>query len=228
MTTNDKTPAAGIRLSVAPDCSSFPALPSDANRPSPGFRQRRRKTSADYSTHIAERNTPQMIENNQSRYALLDTLRKLARMRFLGGRSFSSDIRTGAKRPPFAALLPRPGLAPASASINRKRGLVTALDDRRRPRQEQKSRRDAGATKSGVATRDAIVREIILNTGGQSTLQPAGQTMAESRLAAASTVETRTAKSKFGWWAIKDLNLGPLPCEGSALTTELIARTHFL
>jgi hypothetical protein len=26
------------------------------------------------------------------------------------------------------------------------------------------------------------------------------------------------------WWAIKDLNLGPLPCEGSALTTELIAR----
>ena len=25
------------------------------------------------------------------------------------------------------------------------------------------------------------------------------------------------------WWAIKDLNLGPLPCEGSALTTELIA-----
>jgi hypothetical protein len=28
----------------------------------------------------------------------------------------------------------------------------------------------------------------------------------------------------IGWWAIKDLNLGPLPCEGSALTTELIAR----
>ena len=27
------------------------------------------------------------------------------------------------------------------------------------------------------------------------------------------------------WWAIKDLNLGPLPCEGSALTTELIARS---
>ncbi len=25
------------------------------------------------------------------------------------------------------------------------------------------------------------------------------------------------------WWAIKDLNLGPLPCGGSALTTELIA-----
>jgi hypothetical protein len=34
-----------------------------------------------------------------------------------------------------------------------------------------------------------------------------------------------------GWWAIKDLNLGPLPCEGSALTTELIARAlqnHYL
>src|SRR5665811_90018 len=26
------------------------------------------------------------------------------------------------------------------------------------------------------------------------------------------------------WWAIKDLNLGPLACEASALTTELIAR----
>src|SRR5580704_18569601 len=26
------------------------------------------------------------------------------------------------------------------------------------------------------------------------------------------------------WWATKDLNLGPLPCEGSALTTELVAR----
>src|SRR5271154_1110434 len=25
------------------------------------------------------------------------------------------------------------------------------------------------------------------------------------------------------WWATKDLNLGPLPCEGSALTTELVA-----
>src|SRR5215472_14695977 len=31
-----------------------------------------------------------------------------------------------------------------------------------------------------------------------------------------------SAESKR-WWAIKDLNLGPLPCEGSALTTELIA-----
>jgi hypothetical protein len=31
------------------------------------------------------------------------------------------------------------------------------------------------------------------------------------------------------WWATKDLNLGPLPCEGSALTTELVAhRTYFL
>ena len=26
------------------------------------------------------------------------------------------------------------------------------------------------------------------------------------------------------WWAIEDLNLGPLACEASALTTELIAR----
>jgi hypothetical protein len=26
------------------------------------------------------------------------------------------------------------------------------------------------------------------------------------------------------WWATKDLNLGPLPCEGSALTTELVAQ----
>ena len=25
------------------------------------------------------------------------------------------------------------------------------------------------------------------------------------------------------WWAIEDLNLGPLACEASALTTELIA-----
>ncbi len=30
------------------------------------------------------------------------------------------------------------------------------------------------------------------------------------------------------WWAIKDLNLGPLPCEGSALTTELIAHKQNL
>ena len=30
------------------------------------------------------------------------------------------------------------------------------------------------------------------------------------------------------WWAIKDLNLGPLACEASALTTELIARTSKL
>ena len=31
------------------------------------------------------------------------------------------------------------------------------------------------------------------------------------------------------WWATKDLNLGPLPCEGSALTTELVAHAaqHF-
>jgi MoxR-like ATPase len=36
------------------------------------------------------------------------------------------------------------------------------------------------------------------------------------------------AESNLGtWWAIKDLNLGPLPCEGSALTTELIARTTY-
>ena len=228
MTTNDKTRAAGARVPLAPDCSRSPALPGAANHPSPGFRQRLRKTSADYSTHIAGRNTPQMIENNQSRYALLDTLRKLAHKRFLGGRSFNSGMRTGAKRLPFAALLPRPGLASTSASINRKRGLVGALDDRKRPRQEQKSRRDAGATKAGVAIRYAIAPEITLNTGGHSTLQPAGQTVAESRLAAATAVEPRTAEPKFGWWAIKDLNLGPLPCEGSALTTELIARTHFL
>ena len=26
------------------------------------------------------------------------------------------------------------------------------------------------------------------------------------------------------WWAIEDLNLGPLACEASALTTELTAR----
>src|ERR1700686_1695667 len=31
------------------------------------------------------------------------------------------------------------------------------------------------------------------------------------------------------WWAIKDLNLGPLACEASALTTELIAhKTSFV
>src|SRR6202140_1690539 len=28
---------------------------------------------------------------------------------------------------------------------------------------------------------------------------------------------------KWEWWAIKDLNLGPLACEASALTTELVA-----
>src|SRR5882762_7723816 len=28
---------------------------------------------------------------------------------------------------------------------------------------------------------------------------------------------------EWTWWAIKDLNLGPLACEASALTTELIA-----
>jgi hypothetical protein len=51
------------------------------------------------------------------------------------------------------------------------------------------------------------------------------------------TLEKRSSVEKFNtpswnfdrisigrWWAIKDLNLGPLPCEGSALTTELIAR----
>ena len=26
------------------------------------------------------------------------------------------------------------------------------------------------------------------------------------------------------WWAVEDLNLGPLACEASALTTELIAQ----
>ena len=26
------------------------------------------------------------------------------------------------------------------------------------------------------------------------------------------------------WWAVEDLNLGPLACEASALTTELTAR----
>jgi hypothetical protein len=36
----------------------------------------------------------------------------------------------------------------------------------------------------------------------------------------------RFAKQK-AWWATKDLNLGPLPCEGSALTTELVARSTF-
>ena len=28
------------------------------------------------------------------------------------------------------------------------------------------------------------------------------------------------------WWAIEDLNLGPLACEASALTAELIALTY--
>jgi hypothetical protein len=72
-----------------------------------------------------------MIENNQSRYALLDTLRKLARARFLGGRSFSSDIKAGAQRLPLAAVFPRaccelrpwtrPRLASASSGTSRKR-----------------------------------------------------------------------------------------------------------
>jgi len=33
-----------------------------------------------------------------------------------------------------------------------------------------------------------------------------------------SAVLVFSAPCKRGWWAIKDLNLGPLPCEGSALT----------
>src|SRR5271167_4972865 len=40
-----------------------------------------------------------------------------------------------------------------------------------------------------------------------------------------SGIPTTDGRIKFeAWWAIKDLNLGPLPCEGSALTTELIAQ----
>ena len=30
------------------------------------------------------------------------------------------------------------------------------------------------------------------------------------------------------WWAVEDLNLGPLACEASALTTELTAQTFIL
>src|SRR6266566_4062285 len=33
---------------------------------------------------------------------------------------------------------------------------------------------------------------------------------------------------EWAWWAIKDLNLGPLACEASALTTELIAHEPML
>jgi Flp pilus assembly protein protease CpaA len=40
---------------------------------------------------------------------------------------------------------------------------------------------------------------------------------------------TNSGRISKAWWATKDLNLGPLPCEGSALTTELVAhRTYFL
>ena len=30
------------------------------------------------------------------------------------------------------------------------------------------------------------------------------------------------------WWAIEDLNLGPLACEASALTTELTAPSNYM
>jgi hypothetical protein len=38
------------------------------------FRQNRHKTRVAHSTHMDERNATQMIEKNQSRHALLDTL----------------------------------------------------------------------------------------------------------------------------------------------------------
>ena len=32
----------------------------------------------------------------------------------------------------------------------------------------------------------------------------------------------------FTWWAVEDLNLGPLACEASALTTELTAPSNYM
>ena len=48
--------------------------------------------------------------------------------------------------------------------------------------------------------------------------------MSESRHRLQFVPELSDPTHRYGWWAIKDLNLGPLPCEGSALTTELNAR----
>ncbi len=39
-------------------------------------------------------------------------------------------------------------------------------------------------------------------------------------------LQTDGADSRQFWWAIEDLNLGPLACEASALTAELIALTY--
>jgi len=59
-----------------------------------------------------------MIENNQSRYALsVNFLSICAHMFF---RESELHIKTGAKRPPFAALLPRPGLASTRAHMTEK------------------------------------------------------------------------------------------------------------
>ncbi len=52
-------------------------------------------------------------------------------------------------------------------------------------------------------------RQKRLGTTGRGLGSPRRATMAEWRI--------RTTWES-GWWAIKDLNLGPLPCEGSALT----------
>jgi hypothetical protein len=59
----------------------------------------------------------------------------------------------------------------------------------------------------------ALLNTVNLNTSSTSLCQAVQNIMGESE----------------EWWATKDLNLGPLPCEGSALTTELVARgTDFL
>ena len=44
---------------------------------------------------------------------------------------------------------------------------------------------------------------------------------------AASGVSDTAIRTVTIWWAIEDLNLGPLACEASALTTELTAQRQF-
>jgi len=97
----------------------------------------RRKTKPSHPSISDERNTMQMIENNHSRYALSVNFLSTARTRFLGGRSFSSDIKAGAEHPPFAFFFPRAlrtaNLDPAAPGISKfgdepqERSLVAAL-----------------------------------------------------------------------------------------------------
>jgi hypothetical protein len=91
MTTNHKARPRGVQASAGLGYAT--QLPGRTSRAasSPGLRRMHRQTRAAYPSIEDEQNTPQIIENNQSRYALSVNFFSIARPRF-SNRQFNAPI----------------------------------------------------------------------------------------------------------------------------------------